>query len=51
MATIGVDCNIRLTNVNVNLGEAFGFFAKPDSFRTWLPKVWYTGTNVKTPFQ
>ena len=48
MATIGVDCNIRLTNVNVNLGEAFGFFAKPDSFRTWLPKVWYTGTNVKT---
>ena len=49
MATVGVDCNIRLSSFNVNLGEAFGFFIKPDSFRTWLPKVWYMGTNVKTP--
>ena len=32
MATIGVDCNVTLTNANVNNGAPVGFFIKPGTY-------------------
>ena len=44
--TIGSNCNLTLRHAAVNGNVATGFYVKPDSFRTLLPKVWYRGTNL-----
>src|SRR5688500_19988605 len=43
---IGANCNLTLRHPDVNANVATGFYAKPDSFRALLPKVWYRGTNL-----
>ena len=44
--TVGSNCNVTLRHVDVNGNVAQGFYVKPDSFRSVLPKVWYRGTNL-----
>ena len=44
--TVGSNCTITLRHAAVNGDVATGFYVKPDSFRTLLPKVWYRGTNL-----
>ena len=44
--TVGSNCNLTLKHPDVNGNVASGFYVKPDSFRTLLPKVWYRGTNL-----
>ena len=44
--TIGANCNLTLRHAAVNGNVASGFYLKPDSLRTLLPKVWYRGTNL-----
>ena len=39
MATIGVDCNVTLTNANVNGGVPVGFFVKPGTFTMTQPRL------------
>ena len=36
--TIGVDCNVTLTNANVNSGAARGFFVKPGTYTMTRPR-------------
>ena len=38
MPTIGVDCNVTLTNTNVNDGAALGFFIKPGTYTMTRPR-------------
>ena len=38
MPTIGVDCNVTLTNANVNAGAPVGFFIKPGSYTMAQPR-------------
>ena len=38
MATIGVDCNVTLTNANVNDGDPVGFFIKPGTYTMTRPR-------------
>ncbi|MGH2350220.1 MAG: hypothetical protein ACRDI2_09725 [Chloroflexota bacterium] len=45
---VGQNCNLTLSHPGVNGGVATGFYVKPDSYRVWLPKVWYRGTNLST---
>jgi hypothetical protein len=44
--TIGSNCNVTLRHPDVNGNVATGFYLKPDSFRSLLPKAWYRGTNL-----
>ena len=44
--TIGNNCNLTLRHPDVNSNTPTGFYVKPDSFRSLLPKVWYRGTNL-----
>ena len=44
--TIGSNCNVTLRHPDVNGNVATGFYVKPDSYRSLLPKVWYRGTNL-----
>lgn len=46
--TIGLDANITLRNVNVNLNQVTGFLVRADTFRILLPKRWFVGTNIRT---
>jgi hypothetical protein len=39
MATIGVDCNITLTNAQLNGGMPVGFFVKPGTFTMSRPRL------------
>ena len=43
---IGSNCNVTLRHPDVSNNVAAGFYVKPDSFRSLLPKVWYRGTNL-----
>ena len=45
---VGVNCSVTLRHPDVNGDVAAGFYVKPDSFRTLLPKVWYRGTSLST---
>jgi hypothetical protein len=46
--TVGQNCNVTLRHPSVNGNVALGFYVKPDSYRLFLPKVWYRGTNLAT---
>jgi len=43
---VGQNCNVTLRHPDVGGDVAAGFYVKPDTFRTLLPKVWYRGTNA-----
>ena len=43
---VGTNCTVTLRHPDVNGNVASGFYVKPDSFRSLLPKVWYRGTNL-----
>ena len=43
---VGQNCNMTLRHPDVGGDVAAGFYVKPDTFRTLLPKVWYRGTNA-----
>ncbi len=45
--TVGQNCNVTLRHAAVNGNVATGFYIKPDTFRVFLPKIWYPGTNSK----
>lgn len=46
--TVGQNCNVTLRHPSVNGNVASGLYVKPDSYRIFLPKVWYRGTNLTT---